>query len=140
MEIRIVKIFRGKLIAKRGQGDRMSKSKKLFLIGIVTGFINGLLGAGGGTLIVPALVFLLGIEDHKAHATAISIILPLTVISSFIYLQNKIIDLPLTVNVAIGETVGGIIGAYFLNKISIPLLRKIFGIIMIAAAFRMWIQ
>ncbi|CAK9331540.1 sulfite exporter TauE/SafE family protein [Thermoanaerobacter kivui] len=118
----------------------MADKLKLFFIGFITGIINGLLGAGGGTLIVPAMVFLLGIEDHKAHATAISIILPLTIVSSFIYLQNKIIDIPLTINVAVGSTIGGIIGAYFLNKLSIPILRKIFGIIMIVASVRMLVS
>ena len=118
----------------------MTDKLKLFSIGFITGIVNGLLGAGGGTLIVPALVFLLGIEDHKAHATAISIILPITLVSSLVYLQNKIIDIPLTINIAIGSTTGGIIGAYFLNKLSIPLLRKIFGIIMLIASVRMWIS
>jgi len=94
MEIRIVKIFRGKL-----------NIKKLFLIGAATGFVNGLLGAAASSIF-----------------------------------KAKIIDLPLTVNVAIGEPLGGIIGAYFLNKISIPLLRKIFGVIMIIASLRMWVQ
>ncbi len=60
----------------------MEKNKvKLLSIGIITGFINGLFGSGGGTIVVPALIFLLGMDDHKAHATAISIILPLSIIS-----------------------------------------------------------
>ena len=118
----------------------MTDKLKLFSIGFITGIINGLLGAGGGTLIVAALVFLLGIEDHKAHATAISIILPITLVSSLVYLQNRITDIPITINIAIGSTIGGFIGAYFLNKISIPLLRKIFGIIMLIASVRMWIS
>lgn len=53
---------------------------KLIGIGFLTGIINGLFGSGGGTIIVPALVFLIGMEDFKAHATAISIILPLSII------------------------------------------------------------
>ncbi|HHW56100.1 MAG TPA: sulfite exporter TauE/SafE family protein [Clostridia bacterium] len=117
----------------------MADKLKLLSIGLITGIINGLLGAGGGTLVVLALVFLLGIEDHKAHATAISIILPITLVSAFVYWENKVVNIPLTINIAIGSTLGGIIGAYFLNKLSIPLLRKIFGIILIIAAIRMWI-
>ena len=59
----------------------MGKSSfKLYLLGFITGLINGVFGSGGGMIIVPALVFLVGLEDYKAHATAISIILPISII------------------------------------------------------------
>lgn len=75
-----------------------TKVLKLVGIGFVTGIINGLFGSGGGTLIVPALVFILGIEDYKAHATAISIILPLSIISTFIYLKKRYNSIPNSYN------------------------------------------
>ncbi|WP_096230126.1 sulfite exporter TauE/SafE family protein [Thermoanaerobacterium sp. RBIITD] len=112
---------------------------KLAMLGFITGILNGLFGAGGGTIIVPFMVFLLGIEDHKAHATAISIILPLTILSSLIYIKNGIVDIPLTLNVTIGSVIGGYIGALLLNKVPIKILRKLFGIIMIIASIRMWL-
>jgi hypothetical protein len=118
----------------------MKKKLQLILIGFLTGILNGLFGAGGGTLIVPFFVFILGIEDHKAHATAISIILPLTILSSIIYIKENLINLPLTLNIALGSTVGGYIGAKILYKIPIKILRKIFGIIMIIAAVRIFIS
>lgn len=114
-----------------------SKPIKLVSIGLVTGLINGLFGSGGGTLIVPALVFLLNIKDYKAHATAISIILPLSIISTFIYLQNDIIKFDIALKVGLGGVIGGIIGAKFLKKIPTPMLRKIFGGVIIFTAIRM---
>lgn len=110
---------------------------KVVLIGLVTGLINGLFGSGGGTLLVPCLVFLMDIEDHKAHATAIAVILPLSVISSFIYFGHSVVDLRLTLKVATGAVLGGIIGSMLLNKLPVNLLRKIFGVFMIIAAIRM---
>jgi uncharacterized membrane protein YfcA len=110
---------------------------KIIAAGIVTGFFNGLFGSGGGTIVVPAMVFLLGIKDQKAHATAIAVILPLSIISSFIYFRNNLIDWQLTLSVALGGMIGGYIGARLLNKIPANILRKIFGISMIAAALRM---
>lgn len=118
----------------------MNKKIKLIILGLITGILNGLFGAGGGTIIVPFMVFLLGIEDHKAHATAISIILPLSILSAFVYIKNGILNIPITLNVIIGSIVGGYIGAKILNMVPIKILRKIFGIIMILAAIRMWIS
>lgn len=120
-------------------GDVMTIYVKLAMLGFITGILNGLFGAGGGTIIVPFMVFLLGIEDHKAHATAISIILPLTILSSLIYIKNGIVDIPLTLNVTIGSVIGGYIGALLLNKVPIKILRKLFGIIMIIASIRIWL-
>ncbi|GAE90549.1 hypothetical protein JCM21531_4172 [Acetivibrio straminisolvens JCM 21531] len=70
----------------------VSKYIKFAIIGLVTGIANGLFGSGGGTIAVPAMVLLLKEEEHVAHATAISIILPLTLVSAFIYVANSYID------------------------------------------------
>ncbi|SKC70506.1 sulfite exporter TauE/SafE family protein [Maledivibacter halophilus] len=110
---------------------------KVGLLGVFTGFVNGLFGSGGGTLLVPGMIFLLKIEEHKSHATAISIILPLTIISTYVYFRSGIISYGITFKVAIGGVLGGYVGAKFLNKIPSSILRKIFAIFMIIAAFRM---
>lgn len=107
------------------------------LIGFMVGLVNGVFGSGGGTVLVPCLVFLMGIEDHKAHATAISIILPLSLISSLIYFKYDVVDIALTLKVAIGSVLGALFGSCILNRFSINALRKIFGIFMILAAIRM---
>ena len=84
---------------------------KTALIGFAAGLVNGIFGSGGGTILVPCLVFLMGIEDHKAHATAISIILPLSLISSFIYFRYDVADLSLTLKVAAGSVLGALFGS-----------------------------
>ncbi|NLW40622.1 MAG: sulfite exporter TauE/SafE family protein [Tissierellia bacterium] len=114
-----------------------SKPFKLIAIGLTTGLVNGLFGSGGGTLVVPALVFLIGLEDYKAHATAISIIFPLSLISSYIYFKNNIIDIKLSLIVALGGIIGSFIGAKLLKKVPVPILRKIFGSLIIYTAVRM---
>lgn len=119
------------------KASKLSRYLKYVAIGFVTGTANGLFGSGGGTIAVPAMVMLLGVEEHKAHATAISIILPLTVMSIIFYITNKHIDLPLTIKVVAGGLVGGYVGAKLLGKCPTSLLRKIFGIFMILAGARM---
>ena len=110
---------------------------KLIGIGLITGIINGLFGSGGGTLVVPALVFLLGISDYKAHATAITIILPLSIISTFIYFKNDVIKFNIAFMVTLGGILGSFIGAKTLKKVPTQILRKVFGSIIIITALRM---
>ncbi|MFA7533089.1 MAG: sulfite exporter TauE/SafE family protein [Tissierellaceae bacterium] len=116
----------------------MDKKKiKLISIGLITGLINGLFGSGGGTIVVPSLVFIIGMEDYKAHATAISIILPLSIISTMVYLTNGSIPFNIAVPVSIGGVLGSYIGAKLLNKIPVNILRKVFGTVIIYTAIRM---
>ncbi|WP_416197800.1 MAG: putative membrane transporter protein [Sporanaerobacter sp.] len=113
---------------------------KIISIGLITGLINGLFGSGGGTIIVPTMTFLLGIDDHKAHATAIAVILPLTIISTIIYCRQNIIKYDVAFKVAIGGIAGSFIGSNLLNKVPTNILRKIFGSFMILAAIRLLIK
>ncbi|MCX8129158.1 MAG: sulfite exporter TauE/SafE family protein [Clostridia bacterium] len=111
---------------------------KYILIGIATGTANGLFGSGGGTIVVPAMVLLLGVEEHRAHATAISIIFPLTLISSYFYISHNYVNWGLTLNVVLGGVAGGYVGAKLLHICPSGTLRKIFAVFMILAAIRMF--
>ena len=107
------------------------------VIGLFTGFINGVFGSGGGTLLVPILNNILKVEEHKSHATALAIIIFLSTTSSIIYISKGTYDIKLTIQAAIGSIIGGIIGAKLLCKVTGKFLRISFGIVMIIAALRM---
>lgn len=107
------------------------------IIGIFAGFINGIFGSGGGTLLVPILNNIVKVEEHESHATALAIIIFLTGASSAIYIYNGTYDVSLTLKVAVGSIIGGIIGAKILCKVTGRFLRISFGLIMIIAALRM---
>lgn len=115
----------------------MKNKLKLIFIGLFTGFINGLFGSGGGLLIVPSLIYVLNVERHKAHATAISIILPLSIISTYIYTKNNLIDFNIVILISIGAMIGGFLGARLLNKISTKILRKAFSLLIIYISIRL---
>jgi len=110
---------------------------KKFFTGVLCGIFNGLLGAGGGVVAVLSLRKFLGVETHKSHATAVAIILPLTVVSAAIYLGGYQVDIATAAWVTAGGMIGGMIGAKLLKKISANILHKIFGAVMIFAAIRM---
>lgn len=123
---------------KRKGGDiSLQKHGKKFALGLITGFANGLFGSGGGTIIVPAMERFLGIEEHKAHATAISIILPLSLLSLAIYCLKTDVAWSIALWASAGGIVGGLVGSKLLSKISGIWLHRIFGLFMLVAAVRM---
>jgi len=83
------------------------------------------------------MVFLLEEDEHRAHATALLIILPLTIVSACFYLSSSYVDWNITWKAMVGGVVGGAIGAFLLNKCPSGALRKIFGAFMIIAAYKM---
>jgi hypothetical protein len=109
------------------------------IIGGVAGVANGLFGAGGGTFLVPGLEKFIPLETHKAHATALAVMLPLSVVSAAVYtLSGKIAAEWFTVLcVSAGGVVGGFIGAKLLNKLSAAWLNILFGLFLAAGAIRM---
>lgn len=109
----------------------------LLTIGLITGIINGLFGAGGGMLIVPSLIYLVHLDEHKAHATAITIILPLCLVSTYIYFKNDLINFNIALYVSIGSVAGGYCGAKLLNHVPNNLLRKAFSLLIIYISLRL---
>ncbi len=115
-----------------------AKSTWLLLgIGVFIGFINGFWGGGGGMICVPSLTYVVGLEEKKAHATTILIMLPLSFASFVMYWINGYFDLDKTWTTGIGFVVGGLIGAYILKKINNTILKLIFSLIILAGA--VWI-
>jgi len=113
------------------------KKLKIIPIGLVVGLANGLFGAGGGTLLVPALEKILKFETHKAHATALAVILPLSVLSAGLYIWGVDVDYQVVILVSVGGVVGGVIGAKLLKRLSAGWLNMLFGIFLAAGAIRM---
>lgn len=105
--------------------------------GVFVGFLNGFFGGGGGMLVVPLFIFLLALEEKQAHATAIFVILPLSITSSIIYITKGGFELSNLAFVTIGVIVGGIIGSLALKKMNNKVLRIIFAIIMIIAGAKL---
>ncbi len=106
-------------------------------IGLVTGFLNGLFGAGGGCIVVPAAERLLKMDEKKSHATAVAVILMLSCVSSVFYLKNGFFDFGLWVPVTIGGVGGGLLGANLLEKIPKSLLKILFGGLIVVTAVKL---
>lgn len=107
------------------------------LIGFITGSANGLFGAGGGTILVPCMEKYLNIIPKKAHATAIAVILPLSVISAIFYIFKGSLLPYYIIYTSLGGIVGSLVGSVLLSKLTGKWLHRIFGLFMTAAAVRM---
>lgn len=113
------------------------KKTIMVLGGCAVGFVNGFFGGGGGMLCVPLLSGPLGEPTKTAHATAMLIILPISVASAITYVSGGIFDLSLCLKVGIGVLAGGIIGAVLLKKLNSTVVAIVFAIVMAAAGVRM---
>lgn len=107
------------------------------LTGGSAGIINGLFGGGGGMLVVPMLSSLLKYQSKKSHATAILIILPLSIVSGILYFLFGNFDVTAGIPVTVGAIIGGGIGAFLLSKISAKWVVYIFCVIMAIAGGKM---
>ena len=105
--------------------------------GFTAGLINGLFGGGGGMIVVPSLKYLLGYKAASAHATAIAVILPLSVLSGVFYTVFGNCEWYAAAFVTLGVTLGGATGAFLLKKLSSTPLTLIFSAVMAAAGVKM---
>lgn len=116
----------------------MKKNKAALIAGgALTGVANGLLGGGGGMLAVPLLQRTAGYAAQEAHATAIAVILPASLLSGGIYLACGTVPLSVLVPVALGVCAGGLLGAKLLARVSARAVTLIFAALMLAAGVKM---
>lgn len=108
------------------------------IFGSIIGFLNGFLGSGGGMIAVPILEKIKKIDNKKAHATAIAVIFPLSIVSGVVYSLNFELDILTILILSGGVTVGGIVGSLLLKKLNSKAVRIIFAVLMLAAGIKMF--
>ena len=107
---------------------------KLVAIGVIAGLTNGLLGAGGGTVVVYGLGRALGgeIEDaNDVFSTALCVMLPISAVSCLIYALKGHISTDGFGLFALPAIVGGAVGGLLLGKIKSDAVKKIFAVLVI---------
>ncbi len=121
------------------QCQKLSKGRQIALVlaGLAVGVVTGLFGAGGGMLTVPALTFIAKLDEKHSHATAIAIILPLCLISSVVYAIGATFENGVVLPTVIGVTIGGVIGALLLKKMSDGAISFLFYALMLFAGLKM---
>jgi uncharacterized protein len=103
-------------------------------VGGAAGALSGLFGVGGGILIVPGLVLLLGMPQRQAHATSLAAIIPIAVAGAAGYAIAGAVDWISAALLTVGGAVGALAGARALRRIPERGLRIIFAVFLLAAA------
>ncbi|MDD4546263.1 MAG: TSUP family transporter [Oscillospiraceae bacterium] len=119
-----------------GMVEILKKNYKLITIGALAGAANGFFGAGGGLFLVPLFVRWLEIEEKKAFATSVAVIFPLSAISLIVYFLKVNINIIEYLPILLGGLAGGLIAGQIFGKISVTLLRRVFGILIIYGGIR----
>ena len=108
------------------------------ILGIVAGILSGLIGIGGGIIIIPALVLLLGFSQHEAQGTTLALMVPpVGILAAWTYYKHGYVNLPVACFICIGFLFGGLIGAKIATGASSMVLQKVFGTALLLVALKM---
>jgi len=110
----------------------------LIIIGIISGVMAGMLGIGGAIVMVPALVFIMGMSQQAAQGTSLAVMLPpIGIIAAFNYYKAGQVNIKFAFILAAAFLIGSYFGSKLALNLPQPVLKKIFGILLILVAARM---
>ena len=110
---------------------------KCLLAGLAAGFVNGFFGAGGGMVLVPLLIWLVGLPDKLAFSSAISIILPLCIVSLVIYGRHDMLPLSDALPYLLGGAGGGVLAGLWFQKVPAKWLHLALGALILLGGVRL---
>lgn len=134
MAVTAVAMLRGRRARDATDADHGHPTARIVLDGVVVGLVTGLVGAGGGFLVVPALTLLGGLPMHVAVGTSLVVIALKSVAGLAGYLQSVAIDWPLALGVTAAAIGGTLVGGRLAGRASQEVLRRGFGWFVIAMA------
>jgi hypothetical protein len=110
----------------------------LLLVGLAAGILSGFVGVGGGIIMVPALVLLLGYTQHQAQGTSLAVLMfPVVFLAARNYYRAGAIDPKVVLVIALAFVVGGYLGSKWSLALPTLTVRKIFGGITLLVALKL---
>jgi hypothetical protein len=107
------------------------------LLGLIGGILSGLMGVGGGVVLVPMMVLILGITQHTAQGISMMVIIPTALVGIWHFHKEKIVNYRMAGYLATGAVCGALISSNFVQYIPAADLKKIFGVFIIYTGIRM---
>ena len=110
----------------------------LVLIGLFAGMMSGFVGIGGGVVMVPALVYIMGLSQHEAQGTSLILMLPpIVILAGMNYYKAGQLNIWYGVVIAMAFVIGGYYGSKIALKLSPSIVKLIFGALMLYVSFKM---
>ena len=110
----------------------------LVIVGLAAGFLSGLIGIGGGVIIVPALVFLVGFTQKQAQGTSLGILLlPVGILAVIQYYKQGYINVNYVLIVSLAFVAGGFFGSKLALTLSDQNMKRIFAVILLFISLKM---
>ena len=107
-------------------------------LGLTAGVLSGLLGVGGGILLVPVMVYAFSLSQHEAQGTTLALMVPpIGLLGAYKYYIEDNVDVTMAAFICIGFFFGGYLGAVFANDIEPAMLRRVFGVALMATSLKM---
>ena len=110
----------------------------LIAIGVLAGMLGGFVGVGGGLIVVPALIYFLGVNQIDAQGTSLAMMLPpIGILAVWNYHKTGNVNFTYAMIIAVSFIVGGYFGSKIALKIPVNKVKLIFGFLMLYTAVRM---
>ncbi len=111
---------------------------EFLVLGLVAGVFGGVFGIGGGTILIPAMVYLFGFSQHMAQGTSLAIMVPpIGLLAAWEYYKNVYVDLHAAPLICLGFFIGGLLGASIILPVSDILLKRLFGAYLLLISLKM---
>ncbi|MDO9465372.1 MAG: sulfite exporter TauE/SafE family protein [bacterium] len=111
------------------------------ILGVVAGMASGLIGIGGGIIVVPCLIYIFGFSQHAAQGTTLAMLIPpIGLLAAWAYYKQGYANIPVAGLICLGFVLGGYFGAKLAIGFPEVILRKIFGVCLLAIAGYMIIK
>lgn len=110
----------------------------LIVIGLITGMVAGMLGIGGAVIMVPALVYILGLSQQAAQGTSLAVMLPpIGIIAAYNYYKVGQVNIKFALILAVCFIAGSYFGSKFSLSLPEATLKKIFALLLLGIATKM---
>ena len=110
----------------------------LMIIGVLSGVLAGVFGVGGAIIVIPALVFILGLSQHEAQGTSLAFMLPpVGILATWNYWKAGHVNWKIALVLSLTFVVGAYFGSQISVNVSDKLLRRIFGVLIMFMAIKM---
>lgn len=111
----------------------------LIMIGLVAGIFSGLIGIGGAIIIIPSLIFFLGMNQYEAQGTSLAtLLLPIGLLAVYNYYKAGELNIKYAMIIAGAFLVGGFLGSKIALNLPVETLKRIFALVLIIIAIKMF--